>query len=456
MFKGIGLIITNLEQLWIKLTGDSNEFSLERRIFHAICIICMSILITTVPLNLINGMAELALLMALLLLATGFFFYLSRFRNKLTVSIFIFGLFSNILFVTNFYFNSGISGPTLQFLMLFLTLAIVPKKQYLFWIVLNISLVSTLLIVSYKYPTFIDYAYPSSLSRYRDLGYSYILVASLIFLVTHYIRNSYNKEKLLTEQKARELHVANETKNKLLSILAHDLKSPLSSIRNYLEILSEFDINENEKHVIRASLLTETKNTQLLLSNLLSWSKAQMEGVVVNLCEVNLKQTLIPALSTHQTMAAEKCIQLEDEINDSIYVLADSDMLQLVVRNLVNNAIKFTASGGRISLTSKISNDRCLINIADNGSGIPYDLQGDLFSLKARSTFGTQNEKGAGLGLALCKEFTDLQKGEIWFNSEPGVGTTFYLSLILRSSVSESESAVKHSFKRNKSDPFLQ
>ena len=97
-----------------------------------------------------------------------------------------------------------------------------------------------------------------------------------------------------------------------------------------------------------------------------------------------------------------------------------------------------------------------MITIADNGSGIPYDLQGDLFSLKARSTFGTQNEKGAGLGLALCKEFTDLQKGEIWFDSEPGVGTTFYLSLILRSSVSESESAVKHSFKRNKSDPFLQ
>ncbi len=181
-----------------------------------------------------------------------------------------------------------------------------------------------------------------------------------------------------------------------------------------------------------------------------------MEGVGVNLCEVNLKQTLIPALSTQQTMAAEKCIQLEDEINDSIYILADSDMLQLVVRNLVNNAIKFTAAGGRISLTSKISNDRCLINIADNGNGIPYDLQGDLFSLKARSTFGTQNEKGAGLGLALCKEFTDLQKGEIWFDSEPGVGTTFYLSLILRSSVSESESAVKHSFKRNKSDPFLQ
>ncbi len=146
MFKGIGLIITNLEQLWIKLTGDSNEFSLERRIFHAICIICMSILITTVPLNLINGMAELALLMALLLLATGFFFYLSRFRNKLTVSIFLFGLFSNILFVTNFYFNSGISGPTLQFLMLylFLTLAIVPKKQYLFLNLTSMKMKNTL------------------------------------------------------------------------------------------------------------------------------------------------------------------------------------------------------------------------------------------------------------------------------------------------------------------------
>ena len=117
-------------------------------------------------------------------------------------------------------------------------------------------------------------------------------------------------------------------------------------------------------------------------------------------------------------------------------VLADRDMLQLVIRNLVNNAVKFTEPGGQIGIDAKIQDGICLITISDTGKGIPFEMQKDLFSLAIKSTFGTQNEKGVGLGLSLCKEFTELQNGTIRFESEPGKGTRFFISFKLASALS--------------------
>ena len=107
----------------------------------------------------------------------------------------------------------------------------------------------------------------------------------------------------------------------------------------------------------------------------------------------------------------------------------DEDMLQLVVRNLLNNAIKFTPSFGKISISTTTDNDRVIIAIIDNGAGIPLEQQHEIFSLKIRSTYGTNNEKGIGLGLVLCKEYIELQNGSIQFESQPEAGTTFFISL---------------------------
>lgn len=413
------------------MRGDPGVFSLESRIFHAICIISLPVILISAVMNLVIGMPELAFYMLVVALVIAGQLYLSRVHKKFTASIVLFSILSNVLLITNFYYNSGIKGPTLIIFLLsiFLTIAIVPKRQYLFWIAVNLTSVLGLLVFSYRNSSLIEYTYLNDLARYTDLGYSYILVAVIIFLVTAYIRSSYNKEKELTEQRATELRVSNETKNKLLSILAHDLRSPLSSIQNYLELLSEFDMTENEKVAIRSMLLTETKSTQQMLSNLLSWSKSQMEGMSVNMRPLNVHETLAPALRAQEAMATGKLIQLENKILPSAWVLGDTDMLQLVVRNLVNNAIKFTLAGGTITVSSTTSGNQCIIMVTDTGSGIPEDQQKELFSLKARSTFGTQNEKGVGLGLALCKEFTEIQNGKIWFESRSGKGTTFFISL---------------------------
>ncbi|MFA6945783.1 MAG: HAMP domain-containing sensor histidine kinase [Pedobacter sp.] len=424
-----------IKKVWTNITGQEADFSLEARIFHAICIISMLILIISVPLNISYGLFELVELMSLVLIALLLMYYLSRIRKRLNLSILLFSLVANILFVTNFYFNSGIDGPGLMFFLLciFLTTTVGPKKQYVYWLLLNISEVTILLLISYHDPALFEYRYPSLISRYADIGSSYILAALLTFAATNYIRYSYNMEKIIVEEKVAELKISNDTKNKLLSILAHDLKSPLGSIQNYLEILTEINLPETERQSIEASLLNETKNTQQMLSNLLSWSKSQMEGVTVNLLPVNLKETILPAIRAQQSIAAEKNIKLEENICESTIVLADRDMLQLVIRNLANNAVKFTDSGGYISIRSDIEGNKCLIAISDSGRGIPYKMQEDLFSMIVKPTFGTQNEKGVGLGLALCKEFTELQNGKIWFESEPGKGTHFFICLSLAS-----------------------
>ncbi len=428
----------SVKEYLINLIGPKEDFPLEARIFHTICLISSIILITSLPINIFYGFYELAILMGIVQLVGLLLYFLSRVYNKLKLSIILFGLLANGLFVINFYFNSGINGPGLMLFLLciFLITVVVPRKQYPFWLALNILEVMALLYSSYHNTLLIEHRYPSLFLQYADIASTYLLTALLIFIATTYIRKSYHHEKIVAEEKVEELKISNETKNKLLSILAHDLRSPLGSIQNYLEILSELNSDEIDRKSIEASLLNETKNTQQMLSNLLLWSKTQMEGVSVNLLPVNLKESILPAIRAQQSIAIEKRIKIEENINKSIMILADRDMLQLVIRNLVNNAVKFTEAGGQIGIEAKIEDNICLITISDTGRGIPYEIQKDLFSLGVKSTFGTQNEKGVGLGLSLCKEFTELQNGNIRFESEPGKGTRFFISFKLASALS--------------------
>lgn len=127
--------------------------------------------------------------------------------------------------------------------------------------------------------------------------------------------------------------------------------------------------------------------------------------------------------------AARKNIDISTDFDPSVIVYADSDMMQLILRNIIGNAIKFTPNGGKIGIQSTIDGDNCVIAIRDNGIGISQEKQQLIFSLNVESTFGTNNEKGVGLGLLLCMDFIRAQNGRIWFESESGNGTSFYISI---------------------------
>jgi len=429
MIKGKGRISVGI--VIEKLTGNIHEFSMEARIFHAACLVSLVAVAVNIPMNYLVGIPSLSLLMAGLFIIISFIYYYSRFKKKLNTSFFLYCLLSNIFFTLNYYQNSGINGPSLMIflLSLFLIITVAPKIQFRFWVPLNIILVGALLFLEYTHPQSVPNTYQHAKDRYIDFTYSYLSIALLILSITLYIRNSYNKQRLTLIQKAAELESANETKNKLLSIVAHDLRAPLASIQTYLEMLTEFQLSADEKRGMEHDLLEKTTNTGQMLSNLLLWTSNQMDGVTVSLEELHLQETLKPVIAMQSAIAGEKCIGLKIDINDQAWVIADSNMLQLVVRNLVNNAIKFTAPGGEITIASELRGSGWHILVRDTGIGIADERKANIFSIKGQSTYGTKNEKGTGLGLLLCKEFTELQQGEIGFESEPGTGTTFYISL---------------------------
>jgi len=416
-----------------KLIGSKEVITLEGRIFHSVCLLVMIVLAVDIPFNFFIGLPDHAALMLAVSVAVLSIYYISRFYNKISLAIQIFQLLNLFVLIANYYHSSGTGGPiNLTFILsFFLSVATVPRRQYWLWLPLNIFIMLGLLYAEYTWTGWLAGSYPTAESRVLNFGYTYLIAAALIFLVTMYIRRAYDEEREEVIQKARALKISNETQNKLLSILAHDLKEPLSSIQGYLELLNEYKPDDQEREHLEKELLNRTKDTSYLLTNVLSWTKNQMETVRVTLVPLVLQQTLIRTLKVLKSIANDKGIEFHNDIPDDICVTGDRDMLQLIIRNLVMNAIKFTHSGGEIVISTHIKADQCMIMVSDTGQGVPLNQQSELFSISAKSTFGTGREKGAGLGLVLCREFIELQGGTIGFSSEKDKGSIFFVTLPL-------------------------
>lgn len=431
------------------LIGHPKSFSLEERIFNTFCIIAFVTMCFEVPFNFYIGLVVPASLCLFGVFASATMFYFSRFKRKSSLCIKAFAIICNLTFTINYFFNSGIFGPNLLLFSLafLLVIAIIPKKQFKIWVPINIMLVLSILVIEYFYPSAIEYTYNGELSKVIDFAITYLVVVVITYFSISYIRKNYDyerssvldKSEAIAEQSERilaqkvELELLNSQKDKLFSIVSHDIRMPLHSIQSYLELLTEVDLEEEERKALKKKLLQITKDTSDMLTNVLSWSKTQMEGTNADLKPLNLSTALINGLSVEKTIAEKKGVVLSINAAEDMIITADQNMFQLVIRNLVNNAIKFTPNGGEVKISAVKRSTDSLITIQDNGLGIDEAQQAKLFKLKASSTFGTNNERGIGLGLLLCKEFTDLQNGEIWFESTAEIGSTFFLSFKLAS-----------------------
>lgn len=416
---------------WHTLIGDNSKFNLEERIFHSVCIFVLAGLFLSLPLDYFTGLPALATLMLVVFITASVIYYFSRFRGKFSSSIIAFQIVNNLFLVANYFYNSGIRGTTYAVFLLsfFICVTIMPKGQYKLWLPINIGLILALLTFENFHPQWIDYNADQPENQYFEFGYTYLIIAGVILSVISSMKNAYNREKEAVHQKAEALEISNSTKNKLISILAHDLKEPLSSIQGFLELLVEYKLDQSEKESIEKELLGRTKETSYMLANVLSWTKKQMDAVSVSLVPIKLLHTLRTTLELLKGIAKEKGIEMQHSITDDICVIGDKDMLQLVVRNLVMNAIKFTYAGGNVVVKAGIKGNKCIITVTDTGAGIPEERQASLFTLNAKSTYGTGKEKGIGLGLVLCREFIELQGGHIEFKSKPGEGSSFSIIL---------------------------
>ncbi len=238
-----------------------------------------------------------------------------------------------------------------------------------------------------------------------------------------------NAELYLNNQDLRDL---NATKDKFFSIIAHDLRSPFTSILGFSELmLRKLDKKEYQKIDEYTKLINmSTKQCFSLLDNLLQWSRLQSNKIKYEPEEIKLRQLVQNVLNLLEANYEEKHIQLSVEIDPDITVNADTYMLETTIRNLLSNAIKYTHEKGKIKLAAIQEEADMKIEVKDSGVGISEENIGKLFEIEnSQSTPGTNNERGTGLGLLLCKEFIEKHRGKIWVESKIDHGSSFFFTI---------------------------
>ncbi|HEY4786089.1 MAG TPA: PAS domain-containing sensor histidine kinase [Bacteroidales bacterium] len=230
-----------------------------------------------------------------------------------------------------------------------------------------------------------------------------------------------------------ELQKINETKDKFISIIAHDLKNPFNAIINFSELLLlKVDPSIDPKQLEMMDIInSSSKMAYSLLENLLYWGKSQSASIPFRPINLNISETSNEVVEFLEVSARLKSISLVNELQPDIIVFADHDMITTILRNLVSNAIKFTPKNGSIKISSNIENEFCIITVTDTGIGISAQKIANLFVAENETTKGTSGESGTGLGLMLCKEFAVKNGGDILVKSEEGQGSSFILSLPL-------------------------
>lgn len=260
-----------------------------------------------------------------------------------------------------------------------------------------------------------------------------ILVLGIITMLLFY--RKLNRYIQIIKEKNRDLENLNATKDKLFSVIAHDLRSPFNGILGLSDLLIEnidnYDSAESKECL--KSINTSAHNTLNLLENLLSWAKSQTGQMVFNPSVMNLQQVLSLTVETLQVTAKVKNITLNYKEANDIEIYADQNMIITVLHNLISNAIKYTAVNGIVNIEVVSDQSQVAVTISDNGVGMNRKTIDEMFEMGATVSMpGTANEKGTGLGLILCKEFIEKHGGKISVESQIGVGSKFKFTLPLK------------------------
>jgi PAS domain S-box-containing protein len=236
------------------------------------------------------------------------------------------------------------------------------------------------------------------------------------------------EERLLTNSK--QLSELNAFKDKMFTVVAHDIRDPLSILVNLMEILiDEMQLCGDKHDEIAYEMDKQIQNTFTLVESLLDWFRSQKGGMMFNPVTWNLSQAVKKNVGLLHTKSERKSIKIISEISSDTIVFTDIEMLDLILRNLLTNALKFTDKDGIILLKAEQVEEKVIVSISDTGKGIHPDQANQLLQeQKVCSRSGTAGERGIGLGLTLCKEFAQINGGELWFESTPNQGSTFYFS----------------------------
>jgi signal transduction histidine kinase len=237
-----------------------------------------------------------------------------------------------------------------------------------------------------------------------------------------------NFRKQIIEAQADELKLINSTKNRLFSIIAHDIRSPISTLKGVMQLIDNEEVSKEEFIELSKRMQVNVENVHGMLDNLLLWSLSQMEGIKPKLAPFDLNFVMNETILIFKESSLQKQIDLTHNSTVNLLALGDEYQIETVLRNLLNNAIKFTPSQGKITIESSINGQFINLKITDSGVGIEKNDLAQIFSNPTLKT-GTAGEKGTGFGLFLCKELLEKNDGTIEIESDIGKGTAVNIML---------------------------
>ncbi len=261
------------------------------------------------------------------------------------------------------------------------------------------------------------------------VGGIFIIVILISLYMLYRGRQERDQVNAVLQEERKNLEELNDVKDKLLAIASHDLRSPLSSLKGMIELFKNEKLTKEERRQMVTELEIRLDQNINLLDNLLVWARNQMSGLTINRKILSARDITEKVIGKHRPAAEHKGVRLINNVREDLKVKADENILQLILRNLISNAVKFTEEGDQIEVEAERTGSKILFMIMDTGIGIPRDKQHEIFSINSDSREGTHNEQGSGLGLGLCKEFITKMGGSISVESEVGEGTTFVFSL---------------------------
>jgi signal transduction histidine kinase len=265
--------------------------------------------------------------------------------------------------------------------------------------------------------------------------------AILLLLLAFILFRNYTQKRRLSEQLAlqnkniskqnQQLEELVHVKDRLFSIIGHDLRGPIHTISQMMGMIKEKDLSEEESEYWIEKACENLTVTSHLVENLLYWAKSQMDGIHTNPACFDVQKIIEQNIILLKARAAEKKVMITGmEITRSETVYGDEIMIDIVIRNLMENAVKFSKAGDHVTIAAEKKESSTVITIKDNGKGIPEEAQTKIFDkFSSYTTFGTASEKGSGLGLLLCKELVEKNNGTLWFESKADVGSSFYFTV---------------------------
>ncbi|MEM7381627.1 MAG: tetratricopeptide repeat-containing sensor histidine kinase, partial [Bacteroidota bacterium] len=273
--------------------------------------------------------------------------------------------------------------------------------------------------------------------QYVNAALCILLVFIVVTFLVHRgqkIQRKLNVELKTKQQKLKvresELQDSNETKTKLFSIIGHDLRGPIGALQGLLKMFSDGEIKKSEFLDFIPKLNDDVDHIYFTLNNLLSWGHTQMNGAVTKPTVVALDSLVNENINLLSEIAKKKSIKVISKIPENTHTWSDTNQIDIVIRNLISNSLKFTPENGMVTIAAAEKTDHWEISVRDTGVGMDKITLDKLFSKNSNlTTYGTNNEKGTGLGLSLCKEMVEKNNGKIWVDSALRKGSTFFFTL---------------------------